>query len=144
MPKFTIERAYLPLALFLSVFLLTACSTEIPQSNVFKRAGRVYEIGTDEPFSGIVIGRGQVSYHKQRLRFEKTYINGLQEGVTKYWYENGNLESVIPFKKGRIEGVVTRYYPNGKKRSKVHYRDGMRGGSAGEMFWDPDGRLRRS
>lgn len=144
MPKFTAARVSLPLALLLSLILLAACSTEIPQSKVFKRGARIYLIGTDTPFSGIVVGQGKEPYHKQRLKFQKVYVDGLQEGVTKYWYEDGQLESVIPFKKGRIEGIVTRYYPNGKKRSKIHYVDGMRGGGGGEMFWYSDGRIRRS
>jgi antitoxin component YwqK of YwqJK toxin-antitoxin module len=144
MLKFSLERAYLPFALFLGVLLLTACSTEIPQTEVCERGGLVFEIGAKEPFSGIVVGRGRESYHKRRLKFERAYINGLQEGATKYWYDDGQLESVIPFKKGRVEGIVLRYYPSGKKRSKVHYVNGLRGGKAGEMFWNPDGHLRRS
>lgn len=144
MLKFTLARANLPLALLLSFLLFTACSTESPQSEVYKRGGRVYEIGTNEPFSGIVVGRGRERYHQRHLRFQKAYVNGLQEGATKYWYDDGKLESVIHFKKGRIEGIVTRYYPNGKMRSKVHYVNGLRGGGAGEMFWNPDGHIRRS
>jgi antitoxin component YwqK of YwqJK toxin-antitoxin module len=144
MLKFTLARAHLPLVLFLSVFLLTACSTKIPQSKVYKRGSLVCEIGADEPFSGIVVGRGRESYHNRRFVYEKVFVNGLQEGVTKYWYDDGQLESVIPFKKGRVEGIVTRYYPNGKMRSKVHYVNGLRGGDKGEVFWNPDGRIRRS
>jgi antitoxin component YwqK of YwqJK toxin-antitoxin module len=144
MSKFSLVRAYLPCALFLGAILLTACSTEIPKTEVYTRGGLVYEVGAKEPFSGIVVGRGRESYHKRRLKFERTYVNGLQEGVTKYWYDDGQLESVIPFKKGQVEGVVIRYYSNGNKRSKVHYVNGLRGGKAGEMFWDPDGHLRRS
>jgi antitoxin component YwqK of YwqJK toxin-antitoxin module len=100
-------------------------------------------VGEDKPFTGIVVGKGREAYHQRSLAYEKAYVNGLQDGVTKYWYANGQVESVVPYKAGKIDGIVMRYYPDGKKRSKIHYVGGLRGGDQGEAFWSPDGKIRR-
>jgi antitoxin component YwqK of YwqJK toxin-antitoxin module len=115
----------------------------VQHSEIYKRKGLVFKRNTEAPFTGVVVGKGRHSYHHQRLRFEKTYKKGLQDGYTKYWYDNGQLESVIPFRRGKIDGIVIRYYPNGNRRSKIHYVGGMRGGDKGEIFWSRDGRVRK-
>lgn len=131
------------IALVLAAALLTACTTTIPHSKTHKRGPRIYQVNVSKPFTGIVIGKGRESYHSRRLSYEKSYVDGLQEGFTKYRYDNGKLESVVPYKKGKISGVVIRYYSNGKKRSKIHYVGGLRGGDKGEIFWSRDGKVIR-
>jgi antitoxin component YwqK of YwqJK toxin-antitoxin module len=131
------------LILFLVFWFIQACGSPVQRSETYKRGRLVYQLNAEEPFTGTVVGKGRLSYHRQRLRFEKTYKKGLQDGVTKYWYDNGQLESVIPYKRGKIDGIVVRYYANGKRRSKIHYVEGLRGGNQGEIFWSRDGRVRK-
>jgi antitoxin component YwqK of YwqJK toxin-antitoxin module len=122
---------------------LAACSATVPHAQTFKRGQRIYRVGEENPFTGVVVGKGREAYHKRRMAYEKTYVDGLLNGITKYWYGNGQPESVIPYKNGKIDGIVMRYYPDGKRRSKIHYVGGLRGGDKGEVFWSPNGKIRR-
>ena len=133
--------------LLLVLLLLTplnfGCSSSVPHSETYQRGNRVYRVKTEKPYTGVVVGEDRKNFYHRRLRFEKAYVDGLQDGVTKYWYENGQLESVIPYDNGEIDGIVVRYYQDGKRRSRIHYVRGLRGGDQGEVFWSPDGKIRK-
>jgi antitoxin component YwqK of YwqJK toxin-antitoxin module len=131
------------LVLLLLIPFYFGCSSPVTHSETYKRGSRVYRVKTEKPFTGVVVGKDHKNRHHRRLRFEKTYVDGLQDGVTRYWYKNGQLESVIPYEKGKIDGIVVRYYQNGNRRSKIHYVKGMRGGDQGEVFWSPDGEIQK-
>ena len=122
------------------LFLISACTPKVDQSEIIMRDNIVYLKGHHEPFSGIVVGKGKEDYRKFVSTYEKHYKNGLLNGDSKYWYENGKLESRVPYKMGEINGIVTRYYENGKVKARIHFVDGLRGGEKGEMFWDENGK----
>ena len=119
--------------------IVSACTTKVDQSEVIIRDNMAYLKATEEPFTGIVKGKGREDYRKEVCTYEKHYKNGLLDGRSKYWYLNGKLESIVPYKMGQIHGVLTRYHENGKIKARMHFVDGMRGGSKGEAFWDKDG-----
>lgn len=101
--------------------------------------GLLYRKGQLEPFTGYVVGKNREGYRSTTCRFKKLYKNGLLNGRSEFYYENGKLESIEPYKDGELHGMVTRYYDNGKIRSRIHFVNGMRGGDKGEMFWDRKG-----
>lgn len=124
--------------------LLIACTTEIDISKTMQRNGRLYEIGSDEPFTGIVTGKAQNSgYRRHSYTYKKAYQNGQLHGKSYFYFPNGKIESVEPYEKGILDGVVLRYYDNGQVRARIHFVDGYRGGAKGEMFWDRDGKRRK-
>lgn len=43
-----------------------------------------------------------------------TYVNGLENGKSSDFYENGALKTEGYLKNGEIVGTVTQYYKNGK------------------------------
>lgn len=131
------------LLLLLLIPFYSGCSSPVAHSEVYQQGDRVYRVKTEKPFTGVVVGKDRKNYRHQRLRYEKTYVDGLQEGITKYWYKNGQLESAIPYEKGKIDGIVMRYYMDGKRRSRIHYVNGLRGGDQGEVFWSPDGKIQK-
>nr|WP_233708499.1 toxin-antitoxin system YwqK family antitoxin [Helicobacter bilis] len=47
--------------------------------------------------------------------------NGKIEGITKAYYEDGNLLSEMPRKNGKSEGMAKRYYPNGNLAIEIPY-----------------------
>ena len=128
------------ISILLSFLLLFACSTQIPENSTFAKQGLIYRDGSKEPFTGYVVGTGRSDRLSPRLLYKKHYENGKLNGNTKYWYKNGQLESVIPYDDGKINGVVTKYYDSGQVKARVHIVDGRRGGNKGEMFWHEDGR----
>ncbi len=132
----------LPVAI-LSIFIclvLASCTREVEERNTIERRGLLYEIGADQPFTGIVNGRGREDYRNRAYDFKKRYQDGVLDGETVFYYSNGKLESKVPYKNGAINGFMMRYYPNGKPKARIHFVNGMRGGLKGEMFWDEKGR----
>ena len=138
----TARRILLFTALFgILLPLLTACTEKVPAIRTIHRGQLLYEVGSDDPFSGVVTGKAREGYRRQICTFEKQYKDGRLDGYSHYWYPNGKLESVVPYKHGALNGIVTRYYPNGRLKAKIHFVKGMRGGSKGEFFWTPEGKL---
>ena len=130
------------LILFFTVLMIIACQAQIPKSETIIRQGVVYQKDEDRPFTGFVTGRGREDYRTQICRYEKQYKNGILNGTCKFWYPNGKLESVEPYKSGQINGSVIRYYDNGQMKARIPIRNGVRAGSAGEFFWDKNGKLK--
>lgn len=128
---------------FLTLPLLTACSSKVPHEETFRRGRLVYQAGSETAFSGVVTGRSREGYRRQVCTYEKSYQDGRLHGVSRFWYPNGQLESVVNYANGVMDGMATRYYSDGKLKARIHFSKGMRGGSKGEMFWGPDGKRRR-
>ena len=114
---------------------IVSCTTEVQRSDVTVKRGLVYRSGDDRPFSGVVTGKGREGHRRCQCRYEKHYKDGLLQGRSYFYYENGKLESVEPYDKGRLNGMLVQYYPNGKIKARIHLVDGKRGGDKGEMFW---------
>jgi hypothetical protein len=61
-------------------------------------------------------------YPNGKLKFERNYINGKQEGITKVYFESGKLEAERNYKNGKLEGLEKEYYESGElKRSLTLY-----------------------
>lgn len=56
---------------------------------------------------------------------ETNYKEGRLEGECRYYYlENGALFSVQHFKQGLFDGKQEYFYPNGKPKTILHYKEG--------------------
>jgi MORN repeat variant len=125
----------------LVVAALFACSAKVNQSQVVHRNGLVYLKGTEKPFSGYVAGKAREGYRRKNFAFIKHYKHGRLNGVSKFFYNNGKLESTEPYENGELNGIVTRYYENGQMKARFSIKKGMRGGRTAEFFWDENGKL---
>lgn len=135
-----IRRAIYLLTMVAMVSMI-GCQSSIPKSETVVRHGIVYKMGDQDPFTGIVEGRGREGYRNKSLRYKKRYKDGLLDGMCEFWYPNGKLESQVPYRNGQINGIVCRYHENGQLKARIPIRNGLRGGSSGEFFWDKDGNL---
>lgn len=72
---------------------------------------------------------------------EIPYKNGLQEGIRKDYYNNGNLRGEIPFKHGKTEGVVKAYHESGNLKYEATHKNGKIEGIA-KSYYD-NGNLER-
>lgn len=122
-------------------FALLACSAKVDQSQVYTRNGLIRLKATHELFSGYVKGKSREGYRLKRYAYLKQYKDGRLDGISKFFYDNGKLESVEPYKNGELDGTVIRYYENGQKKASFSIKNGMRGGRAAEFFWDENGKL---
>ena len=139
-----IKRLFAGFLGILLLFSVLACQEQVRQSDTVRYNGLLYKAGEDQPFTGVVTGKGREDYRRVAYEFRKEYKNGLQDGETVFIFPNGKLESKLQYKNGKVNGFAIRYWPNGRPRARIHFVDGMRGGLQGEMFWDKEGRQIKS
>ncbi|MBI9083187.1 MAG: hypothetical protein JEZ11_06275 [Desulfobacterales bacterium] len=129
------KHRYLFVSILLAVSLFSACTREIPVQQTVVRHGLLYEKGKAEPFTGVITGEAREGYRSTICTYRKAYRNGIMNGDCCFWHPNGHLESIEPYRDGKINGVLTRYDENGRVLVRAHLVDGQRGGEHGEIFW---------
>lgn len=65
---------------------------------------------------------------------------GLVDGEAKYFYKNGVVSVVKPYRNGQIDGLVKRYYPSGQLESTAFCKNGEPFGQ--EKLYYPSGQLK--
>lgn len=69
------------------------------------------------------------------LMAEINYDKGSLEGISSYYYPNGQLEKSIPYQKNLIHGLVSLYNKEGELTEKIEYKNGLKDGAA-FGFWN--------
>jgi len=73
------------------------------------------------------------------LKSEETYKNGVLDGESKYYYENGSVKAIhYNWKKWTV--YQKNYYDNGKLKSEGGYRDFSKKGEW--LYYNEDGSLK--
>lgn len=67
------------------------------------------------------------------------YINGLQDGVSKKWFTNGQLMEIRHFSNGKKNGRQTAYWENGHEKFEFTAKEDVNEGEMKE--WNSDGNL---
>ncbi|WDD89342.1 toxin-antitoxin system YwqK family antitoxin [Fusobacterium nucleatum] len=65
--------------------------------------------------------------------------NGLLDGNSIEYYEEGNIESLVPYKNDVVESLVITYYENGNIKEEVNYKNNKMNGEA--KSYDENGKL---
>ena len=79
-----------------------------------------------------------------RAHFDGTKISvinyraGKQHGLTRFWYNNGNLRSSFNYIDGQLDGNATYYYRNGNIQNLTMYQGGLKHGLT--VDWWPEGK----
>lgn len=139
------------------IFSLTACTEkrdfpkkESPQElRISKTLPEVYHLKSD---SGFRVSRDTVYYLNQlysgyliMLNREVDtiqsagYFNGVEEGIQRKWYDDGQPEETRFYINGKKEGLHQGWWPNGKKRFEFTAYNGEFEGPFRE--WTIDGIL---
>ena len=129
------KHRYLFVSALVAVLLFSACTLEVPVEQTIVRHGRLYTKKAPEPFTGFVTGKGREGYRSEVCTYRKRYRDGLLEGESRFWFPDGQLESIEPYLQGKINGIVTRYDKKGRVMARIHLVNGQRGGEHGEVFW---------
>ena len=73
----------------------------------------------------------------------KTYFiynkDGIPDGESVEYYEEGNIKSIIPFRNNIVEGLTITYYENGNIDEEVNYKNDKMNGEA--KSYDENGKL---
>jgi len=81
-------------------------------------------------------------YNGGKIIAQANFLNGVQEGVTRKYFLNGNLEKFVVFHNGVAEDSQVIYNPNGTIRELSHLVHGEKFGyykmnsTNGSPFWD--------
>ncbi|PKQ63139.1 hypothetical protein BZG02_10275 [Labilibaculum filiforme] len=59
---------------------------------------------------------------------EKPAVSKLKNGIKKYYFDTGELKSIVEYKDNKKVGVSTTYYKSGEKQYDIPYVDGMKHG----------------
>jgi hypothetical protein len=54
-----------------------------------------------------------------------TYKDGVKNGLTKWFYESGNMYRETTYVDGKADGIQKKYYENGKLLAEIHYKRGL-------------------
>ena len=65
-------------------------------------------------------------YPNGELKSVLNYKKGQLEGIALYYYENGNLKERVNYRKGKRERTGTTYYESGKLKEEITYENGER------------------
>ena len=117
----------------LCLVLLVSCSKEpppeVPSHRLINKGGMTFEIGSNDPFTGV-----SIEYHENgQLKEKINHKDGKEVSTTEFYYhENGQLKERGYFKGGKEDGMwegfeengqieFTSYYINGKKVKRKKY-----------------------
>jgi antitoxin component YwqK of YwqJK toxin-antitoxin module len=84
--------------------------------------------GESTPFTGTLIDTKVSVEHR-----EKSYKNGLQHGISKDYYGNGNKSKETNFKYNKKRGKQTFWHKNGNIKQIINWKDGQKHGK--ETTW---------
>ena len=86
------------LLVLITLFFFVVGCNKIDESQIEIKGELIFKIGEEKPFTGKLITRNK----KDKIHFESTYKDGKKEGVSKGYYENGNLNWEENYKDGNL------------------------------------------
>ncbi|MDO6802073.1 toxin-antitoxin system YwqK family antitoxin [Wenyingzhuangia sp. 1_MG-2023] len=88
---------------------------------------------------GLKNGISKRWYDNGNKNYETQYVNGRKQGLTKIWFRSGELQSEATYFKGVVHGIETIWYSTGEKQKEriLHY--GQEKGM--QKAWRKNGKL---
>ena len=94
---------------------------EVPSHRLINNGGMTFEIGSNDPFTGV-----SIEYHKNgELKSSKNYKNGREVNTTIFdYHDNGQLWSKGNVINGKPDGLYEMFYDNDQLSFRGNYKDG--------------------
>ncbi len=102
------------LLLFIPLVLMISCSKEVPSDQLLERNGLLYEINSQEPFTGFSVEFWSNGNLKEKRKIKEGKFGHLYSGKDFLWekfYENGQLDFRY------LHNFSQEYHPNGQLKS---------------------------
>ena len=106
---------------------------ELMRSELDLRDGRLYATGETRPFTGRLVE----IYTAERRKLEIEIHDGQAHGLSRGWYDDGQIEVEETFVAGISHGPRTRWHQNGAKKSAAQIVNGELEGPYAE--WHENG-----
>lgn len=107
------------------------------RADLVLREGALFRPDAAQPFSGLLVEEWKAGVRRAEVTIREGRANGLSRG----WFENGELEVEETFANGVSDGLRTRWHETGAKKSQVKIRGGQLTGVFRE--WHANGSLAR-
>ena len=81
--------------------------------------------------TNVVKGNGVLVYEYYENGQKQSQLNfkdGKMDGLGTRWYRNGQMEKEVTYRDGKKDGLLTEWYGNGQKRLELNYKDGKEDG----------------
>lgn len=89
---------------------------DVLRSDLDLRENVLYLHGSKQPFQGVLVEDFSKEARKLAIEIRRGKAGGLSRG----WFENGQLEVEETFVGGVSHGLRTRWHANGQKKSEEH------------------------
>jgi antitoxin component YwqK of YwqJK toxin-antitoxin module len=127
------------------------------RSGLVLRDGVLYLPGQTKPFSGLLVedyapgkrkaaipiaagkadGISRGWFDNGQIEVEETFVHGTSEGTRQRWFTNSQLRSQEPIVHGQLAGHYTEWHDNGRKAAEMDFVAGQPDGVA--MAWHRSG-----
>jgi len=102
----------------------------LPNSD--KAVAELFDINGIRYAKGNYIGTAKDStwnyYNNLRLVGKENFSNGVLNGISQTYFENGVAATEAHWSNGILEGVSRSFYPTGQKKTEIMYHQGKRNG----------------
>jgi antitoxin component YwqK of YwqJK toxin-antitoxin module len=71
-----------------------------------------------------------IYYPSGKIKMAQTFINGVANGRTIHFYEDGTVKYITPVKNGKINGVQYGFFNSGKIKTIIEFVDNKPHGRA--------------
>lgn len=75
-------------------------------------------------------------YGSKQPKSKGLYHKGLRKDIWIWWFENGEIRKIIPYKKGRIHGICCYFDSSGNKNGEAEYKHGRLHGDSVQTTGD--------
>lgn len=84
----------------------------------------------NEKYDGYVIEK----FQKGDTALFISYLNGLEEGISKKWYPNKQVSEIRMYHRGKKTGTHKGYWENGKPKFEYNFMNGEHNGTAKDWY----------
>ena len=98
------KNIYIIVLLLITTFVFSSCTKKVTSEKLQKREGIAYEINSNKPFTGKVID--YYDKEEKKLKLQEEYKDGLIEGESISFYENGHKNEMRNYSKGNCDNIA--------------------------------------
>jgi len=78
--------------------------------------------------NGVRNGLSKQYYDNGQLEIIINYKNGKKDGLSEYWFKSGKFSGIRNYKNGKLDGLLEEWYENGILYGKGYYKNNKRDG----------------
>ena len=103
--------------------LLFILTLNVAQANVQAtyRNGLLVNPSTNQPYTGILETINN-DWGKDSIEFSQEYVDGAMHGADKVFYKSGKLKTIGYFENGLLEGTTKIYFEDGSLMGSVDFK----------------------